>query len=143
MESLISYGWLAPPTIFIALCLAGALIAPLWRRSGIALALASSLCLYGAATPALSSYLLQRVEFGLPRNTDLGEAQAIVVLGGDLRLGDGGGIPDTLGPLSLERVVFAALAYRRLQLPVVVRGGQVFGAHASEGALMKAALDEN
>ncbi len=136
-----SFGILAPPTILIVLSLAGALIALVWRRAGIALALASSLCLYVAATPAVSSYLLQRVESALPQTIDLGAAQAIVVLGGDVRSGDGGDIPDRLGPLSLERVVFAAQAHRRLHLPVVVSGGMVHGAHLSEGALMKAALE--
>jgi uncharacterized SAM-binding protein YcdF (DUF218 family) len=141
MEHLVSFGILAPPTIFIALCLAGALIAPVCRRTGIALSLASSLCLFGAATPAVSSYLLWQVESTLPRNTDLGAAQAIVVLGGGVRSGDGGDIPDELGALSLERVVLAAEAYRRLHLPVAVSGGRVGGAHASEGSLMKAALE--
>ncbi len=143
MASLFSFGILVPPTIFIVLSLAGALIALVWRRAGIALALASSLCLYAAATPALSSYLLQRVESALPRNIDLGAAQAIVVLGGDVRSGGGADVPDRLGPLSLERVGFAAQAHRRLHLPVVVSGGTARGAHLSEGALMKAALDED
>jgi uncharacterized SAM-binding protein YcdF (DUF218 family) len=141
MTSLVSSGFLAPPTIFIVLSLAGALIALVWRRTGIALVLASSLCLYAAATPALSSYLLQRVEAALPASADLGTAQAIIVLGGDVRTGDGADIPDRLGPLALERVVFAARTYRRLHLPVVVSGGTVRGAHVSEGALMKTALE--
>jgi len=140
MASLVSFGVLAPPTIFIVLSLVGALIALVWRRSGIGLALASSLFLYVAATPAASSYLLQRVESVLPQNVDLSGAQAIVVLGGDVRGGDGD-TPDRLGPLSLERMVFAAEAHRRLHLPVVVTGGRLTGAHASLGALMKAALE--
>ena len=65
------------------------------------------------------------------------------MLGGDVRRGDGGEVPDTLGPLSLERVAFAAAAYRRLHLPVVVSGGRVVGAHLSEAALMQAALQED
>jgi len=142
MASLVSFGVLAPPTIFIVLSLAGALIALVWRRSGIGLALASSLFLYVAATPAASSYLLQRVESVLPQNVDLSTAQAIVVLGGDVRGGDGD-TPDRLGPLSLERMVFAAEAHRRLHLPVVVTGGRLTGAHASLGALMKAALEQD
>ena len=137
------FGIFALPTVFIALSLAGALIALVWRRAGIVLTLASSLSLYAAATPALSSYLLQRVESTLPQNVDLGTAQVIVVLGGDVRRGNGADIPDTLGPLSLERVVLGAQAYRRLHLPIVVSGGRVAGAHASEGALMKAALADN
>jgi len=143
MEDLVSNGFLAAPTVFIALSLIGALIALRWRRAGVALALASSLCLYGAAMPVLSSYLLRRLEAMVPRSGDLRAAQAIVVLGGDVRLGDGADIPDTLGPLSLERIVFAAEAYRRLHLPVAVTGGRVRGAHASEGALMKAALERD
>ena len=141
MTSLVSFGFLAPPTIFIVLSLAGALIALVWRRIGIALVLASSLCLYAAATPALSSYLLRQVESGLPQTADLGAAQAIIVLGGGVRPGDGGGIPDRLDGLSLERVVFGAEAHRRLHLPVVVSGGAARGTHSSEGALMKAALE--
>jgi uncharacterized SAM-binding protein YcdF (DUF218 family) len=140
MTSLVSFGFLAPPTIFIVLSLAGALIALVWWRMGIALVLASSLCLYAAATPALSSYLLQRVEAALPRKADLDTAQAIIVLGGDVRPG-GDNIPDRLGPLSIERMAFAAEAHRRLHLPVVVNGGTVRGAHSSEGALMKTALE--
>jgi len=141
MANLVSYGFLAPPAIFITLGLVGALLALLWRRVGIALALAASLCLFVAAMPAVSSYLLYCVESRLPREVDLGKAQAIVVLGGDVRLGDGADVPDTLGPLSLERLVFAAQAYRRLHLPVAVSGGRVGGAHTSEGALMQAALE--
>jgi len=136
-----SFGFLSLPTIFIVLSLAGALIALLWWRMGIALVLASSLCLYAAATPALSSYLLHRIEAALPANPDLGAAHAIIVLGGDVRRGDGGDIPDRLGGLSLERVVFAAQAHRRLHLPVVVSGGQAVGTHSSEAVLMKAALE--
>jgi uncharacterized SAM-binding protein YcdF (DUF218 family) len=139
---LVSDGFLAPPAIFIVLGLIGALIAPIWRRTGVALALAAGFCLFVAATPALSSYLLQRVEAALSANADFREAQAIVVLGGGIRLGNGGDIPDALGPLSLERVVFAAEAYRRLHLPVLVSGGRVRGAQSSEGALMKTALEE-
>lgn len=141
MEKLVSFGFLALPTIFISSSLVGALLALVWRRSGVALALASSLCLYGAATPALSSYLLQRAEAGLPRNVDLRPAQAIIVLGGDVQPGNGGDIPDRLGRLSLERVVFAAAAYRRLHLPVAVSGGSIDGGHQSQAALMQAALE--
>ena len=141
--ALVSYGFLALPTIFIALSLVGALIALVWRRVGIVLVLLSSLSLFAAATPALSSYLLRRVEAAIPAAGDLGDAQAIVVLGGDVRRGDGAQIPDRLGPLSLERVVFAAQAYRQLRLPVVVSGGTLSGAHASVGALMKTALEDN
>lgn len=140
MEHIVSFGFLALPTVFITLALAGALLALVWRGVGIALALAASLCLFAAATPALSSYLLRLAESGLPTNADLSAAQAIIVLGGDIKVGDGAAIPDRLGALSFERLGYAAAAYRRLHLPVAVTGGAVDDAHQSEGALMKAAL---
>lgn len=142
MTGSFSYSFLAPPTLFIPLCVVGGLIALVWRRMGIALVLLASLGLYAAATPALSSFLLRRVEEGVPATSDLAAAQAIVVLGGDVHVGDGGGIPDRLGPLSLARVVAGADAYRRLHLPVAVTGGRVGAAQASEAALMKTALED-
>jgi uncharacterized SAM-binding protein YcdF (DUF218 family) len=141
MQRLFSFGFLALPIAFITLSLLGALLALRWRRTGIGLALASSLCLFAAATPALSSYLLYRVEEGLPTAGDFRQAQAIVVLGGDVRAGNGADIADALGPLSLERVVLAARAYRRLRLPVAVSGGRVGKVRSSEAALMKAVLE--
>lgn len=140
MEGLVSRGFLGLPTVFISLSLAGALIALVWRRIGLALALASSLCLYAAATPALSARLMRGLEAAVPVDPDLRAAQAIVVLGGDVEAG-GGDIPDRLGPLSLARVVLGAQAYRRLRLPVVVSGGLVGRARQSVAALMKTALE--
>lgn len=141
MERFISYGFLAPPTILITLCFLGALIALRWRRLGVALALAASLGLFIASTPIVSSWLLRRAEAGLPRDVDFREAQAIVVLGGEVRLGDGADQPDRLGPRAYERLVFAVDAYRWLRLPIAVSGGRGPGARVSEGALMKAALE--
>src|SRR6266566_2860470 len=66
-----------------------------------------------------------------------------VVLGGDVHFGDGATVPDSLGPLSLERVVYAAQAYRRLHLPVAVSGGPVLGSDATVGGLMQAALERD
>lgn len=141
MERLFSFGFLALPIAFITLSLLGMLVALRWRRLGILLALVSSLCLFIAAIPAVSSYLLERVEAGLPVNPDLRAAQAIVVLGGDAKAGNGVDIADVLGPLSIERVVFAARAYRRLHVPVAVSGGLVSNPQSTQATLMKAALE--
>ena len=141
VEHLVSFGFLALPTAFITLSLIGALLALAWPRGGIALALLSGACLYAAATPALSSYLLFRAEEGLPNDPDLSAAQAIVVLGADVRLGNASDIPDRLGRVTLQRVVFAAAAYRRLRVPVAVTGGREARGHASQAELMKAALE--
>ena len=138
--NLVSFGFLALPTIFISLSLLGVLIAFRCWRAGFALAFVSSLCLFAASTPALSSLLLRQAEAGLPQNADLREAQAIVVLSGEVRRGNGADIPDRLGPRTLERLVLAANAYRRLNLPVAVSGG-CMRTQVSEAFLMKMALE--
>ena len=143
MERLFAFGFLAPPTVLIVLCLIGAAVAPWWRRAGIALALSSSVGLYLAAMPVVSSYLLYRVETELPAQVDFVGAEAIVVLGGDVQHGNGRDMPDRLGLLSLERVMLAAQAYRRMRLPVAVSGGRVDSAYQTEGELMKTALERD
>lgn len=142
MFDLVSYGALAPPEIFILLGLLGALLALAWRRLGLAIALAASLCLYLLATPAGSSWLMRTAEAGVPDNPDLSKAQAIVVLGADVHRG-ADGAPDTLGTFSSERVVGAAAAYRRLHLPIAVSGGPADDSSAAAGDLMKAALAQD
>src|SRR3954447_2620470 len=143
MSDLISYGFLTPPAVFITLCLVGGLLAVLWRGFGIALVILSAAGLYATAMPVVASYLLQQVETGIPDSADLTTAQAIVVLGAGIHFGDGAAAPDTLGPQSLERVVYAAEAYRRLHLPVAVSGGRVLGSQTPEAALMRAALERD
>ena len=141
MERVFSFGFLAPPTVFITLCLVGALVALRWRRTGIAIAAIASLGLFAAATPAVSSVLLLLAEGEVTREADVRGAQAIVVLGGDVRRGNGADLPDRLGGRAYERLAFAAEAYRRLRLPVAVSGGRVAAARTSEAALMQAALE--
>jgi uncharacterized SAM-binding protein YcdF (DUF218 family) len=143
MWDLISYGFLAPPAVLIVLCLVGGLLALVWRGFGLAVVLVTAAALYLLAMPSASSWLLERVEAGLPGSPELRAAQAIVVLGGDVHLGDGRAVPDSLGPLSLERVLYGAQAYRRLHLPVAVSGGRVLGSDATVGGLMKEALERD
>jgi uncharacterized SAM-binding protein YcdF (DUF218 family) len=141
MSDLISYGFLTPPAVLILLSLVGALLALRWRRFGLALVILSSMGLYALATPFVASWLLHDIESGIPDSADLSTAQAIVVLGGGVHVGDGDAAPDTLSPLSLERIVYAVEAYRRLHLPVAVSGGQIFPARTAEATLMRAALE--
>jgi uncharacterized SAM-binding protein YcdF (DUF218 family) len=148
MEHLVSFGFLALPTVFITLGIIAAVLAlvrPRRRRLWLALTLLANLCLYAAATPALSSFLLRRAETpaAAGADVDLQSAQAIVVLGADVVAGNGADIPDRLGPMSLERVFLAAAAYRRLHIPVAVSGGTGDNAHQSQAALMRAALEGN
>jgi uncharacterized SAM-binding protein YcdF (DUF218 family) len=129
--------------VLILLCLLGGLLALVWRAFGIALVILAAAALFVLATPVASSWLLQQVEAGLPETPELRGAQAIVVLGGDVHLGDGKAVPDSLGPLSLERVLYAAQAYRSLHLPVAVSGGPVLGSDATVGGLMREALERD
>src|SRR5437764_4981272 len=99
MRSLLGYGFLAPPNVFIALCPLGVLLALRWWRTGLTLVCFACFCLYIAATPAFSSYLLAFVEGGLPDSLDFSSAQAIVVLSADFRSGSYL-VPDRLGPQS-------------------------------------------
>ncbi len=142
MSNLISYGFLTPPAVLISLCLAGAWLTLYRPRAGILVSLVAASTLYVCATPIVGTYLLQRIEAKAAGGAVPGEAKAIVVLGGDIRVGDGAKVPDTLGPSSLERVAYAARAYRQLHLPVLVSGGRIRGSQASVGGLMKAALED-
>jgi uncharacterized SAM-binding protein YcdF (DUF218 family) len=143
MSDLISYGFLAPPTVLIVLGAIGAWAALRFWRPGIGLAIVATSLLYLLALPVIASCLLRGVEIAPPAASNFAAAQAIVVLGGGIHLGDGKDIPDTLGSLSLERVVFGARAYRQLHLKVAVSGGQIRGAHVSEASLMKAMLESD
>jgi len=142
MSSFISWGFLTPPAIFISLCLIGTWLALYRAPLGLAIALLASLCLYATSMPIVASYLLQRIEAKIPLGSDFAKAQAIVVLGGDVRLGYGDD-KGSLGPYSVERVDLAAQAYRRWHLPVAVSGGRVRGARDSEAGLMRAVLDSD
>jgi uncharacterized SAM-binding protein YcdF (DUF218 family) len=141
MRSLVSNGFLAPPTVLILFCLIGGLVSLAWWRTGLTVVLASSVCLFAAATPAFSSWLLKQVEGETPQPNGLDAAHAIVVLSGDFRSGDGIN-PDGLGPLSLDRVGYACQAYRRLRLPIAVSGGPIAGSRDSVAQLMKHALEQ-
>src|SRR5438128_6745176 len=89
MRELLSYSFVMPPTIFIVGCLAGALIGLVRPRMGMVVVLTSSILLYLFATPAVSTFLADELVMSVPTSADLAGAQAIVVLGGDYKLGDG------------------------------------------------------
>jgi uncharacterized SAM-binding protein YcdF (DUF218 family) len=140
MSDLIPTGFLAPPTVLIFIgALAGWLA--LWHpRLGVVLAIVATGLLYLASLPVIASRMLEDVETMPAGKPDFTGAQAIVVLGGGVRPGDGIATPDTL-PWSLERVYYAARAFRQLNLRVAVAGGRVGGAHATEASLMKSVLN--
>src|ERR1700683_853648 len=122
MSDLISLGFLVPPAGLILLS-AVAAWCTLWNpRLGISVAIIVTSLLYLAALPVIAARMLEDVEITPFDKPSFAGAQAIVILGGGIHRGDGGDVPDTLSARSLERVYFAAQAYRKLKLKVAVSG---------------------
>lgn len=145
--SLLAYSFLMPPTVFIVAALVGIVLAAFATtcRVGAALALLSAVALYVFAMPLVSQVLLRAVEREVPAtppNADAA-AQAIVVLSGDIRHGDGDAVPDTVGRLTLERLDRAAELYRQRKLPILVSGGPVGDSRESLAALMARTLTDD
>jgi uncharacterized SAM-binding protein YcdF (DUF218 family) len=139
MSHVISTGFLIPPAVFVWLILLGIWLSLKRAPLGPVIALVASLCLYATSMPLIASYLLTSLEDESSATFDLKKAQAIVVLGGGVHRGPPGE-KDSLSQSSLDRVVMAAEAYRRLHVPVAVTGAGPDGA-LSEAILMKEALD--
>lgn len=130
-----------PPTGPVLLALLGLLLRA-WRpRLGTGLTWVGVLSLLVLSLPIVSHELLRSLD--TPPSLDfakVGDAQAIVVLGGGLRRApEYGG--DTLGRLSLERVRYAALVARHTKLPLLASGGSIHG-RSAEAIIMKQALEQ-
>jgi uncharacterized SAM-binding protein YcdF (DUF218 family) len=141
MSHFISLGFLTPPAVFIWLTLVGIWLSFSRAPLGLIIALVSGLCLYATSMPLVGSFLLERIEAKIPDHVDFSKAQAIVVLGGGVRRGEVG-MRDSLDPISLDRVVMAAEAYRKYHLPIIAAGAGLGGDHPSEAMLMRQALDD-
>jgi len=124
--SWLSYSSLIPPNLFILLSMIGVLIAWRWKRLGLAVATAAIGGLYLVAMPVTAGLLIRSAEAiaiaepTLPADTPPG---AIIVLSADAQRSGMPGVPDTVGPLTLQRLAEAARQQRRLDLPVLVSGG--------------------
>ena len=105
----------------------------------------SGLILYVLATPLVSEALLRTLEIAKPvdvASIPAAGAGAIVVLGGDLeRTPEYGG--GTVGPLSLERLRYAARIARAISLPVLISGGVINPGERPIAAIMRDALAED
>jgi uncharacterized SAM-binding protein YcdF (DUF218 family) len=138
----LSYSALTPPTVFIVSCLIAALMALRFRRSGTIAMIFSAGLLYLSALPVVARGFSQYLALPLPNCSDLRKAQAIVVLGAGMHVGDGGRYPDQLDALSLERLARAADLYQKLDIPIAVTGGRLSKSTSSLGALMKRQLEQ-
>jgi uncharacterized SAM-binding protein YcdF (DUF218 family) len=136
-----SVEFLVPPAGLILVCAVAAWLTLWYPRFGISLSIVATSLLLLAALPVIAARMLEDVEVKPPDKPDFSGAQAIVVLGGGVHRGDGDQVPDTLGPATLERLDFAAHAYRQLNLRIAVTGGKTEGAHTAEATLMKAVLE--
>jgi uncharacterized SAM-binding protein YcdF (DUF218 family) len=144
--SWLSYSSLIPRNLFILIGTAGVVIAWRKKRFGLALATGAIGCLYLVSMPVVASLLIRSTEAiadtmpGLASDTPPG---AIIVLSADARRSDNPREPDTVGPLTLERLAEAAKQQRRFGLPILVSGGPPDDHRASLAALMSNALQES
>ncbi len=132
--------WLLPPLGFLVLALVVLLFGGRRRSGLIGVGIAVTLAL-ALSLPVVADRLSRPLE-GTPISaTALGEAQAIVILGG----GTYRGVPeyggDTVSKYSLERLRYGAMLAHESKLPVLVTGGSVYGGRP-EGELMKQVLEK-
>jgi len=131
-----------PPTGPLIFAFVGLATLKRWPRLGRRLAWLGVLTLLALSLPIVSDVLVRFLDHSPPLNlAQVGDAGAIVILGGGVRrdAAEYGG--DTVGRLSLERVRYGALVARKTGLPVLVSGGPVFG-KTPEAAVMKQVLED-
>lgn len=135
---------LLPPLNLLLLALLGLLLLFFRRRTGLALLVASLAGLFLLSMPVVATTLAGLLE-NRPADGagNLGDAQAIVILGADSypAAPEYGG--DTVGAVTLERVRWGARLHRLSGLPILVSGGSPFATRTSEAAQMKAALNQD
>lgn len=138
--------FLFPPLAVLVLVAVGYLLRRRsWRRLGGAIIVAALLGLYVASMPAFGTLALRVVQVhpGFGPDEPVPEAEAIVVLSAGRR-GDStayGG--DTVGPMTLERLRYAAHLHRRSGLPILVTGGLAEDDSPGLAPLMARTLEED
>lgn len=136
-------GWIKalilPPMPFLATALAG-----MAAKRGRPVAVASLAGLYLLATPLVGSALLRSLETYPPLTPDQlrrSDAQAVVVLSAE-----GGEAPEyggqSVGPLTLVRLRYAARVQAATGLPLLVSGGLLPEADAPIAAAMRTVLEQ-
>lgn len=144
--SWLSYSSLIPPNLFILVTLIGVALAWRTRRLGLTVATVGVGCLYLLSMPIVADLLIRSSEAitetvpRLPSDTPPG---AIIVLSADAQRSGVPGEPDTVGPLTLERLAEAARQQRHLGLPILVSGGRPDDLTDSLAALMEKALRDD
>jgi uncharacterized SAM-binding protein YcdF (DUF218 family) len=114
-----------PPAAVLLLVVLGALLARRWKRLGRALQVFALLWLWSFSTPVVANLLLRSLQTypALPATGELPAADAIVVLSAESdRAGSEFGGP-VAGPMTMQRVRYAAALQKRTGLPLLVSGG--------------------
>lgn len=134
-----------PPLACLLLAGLGVLVQRSRPRLARGLWAASALSLLVLSLPLVSGHLLRALQPAAPLDLerDGGRARAILVLAGDTQFDapEYGGT--TCGPLTLERLRYAAHLARRTALPVCVSGGPPRPGEVSHAAMMKQALESD
>lgn len=137
--------FLMPPLLMFAAAAVGLLLRRKRKRLGNALVYGSVVTLLLLCVPYVSASLLVSLQTdpALALDSVDAKAGAIVVLGGDVSpyAPEYGG--PTVGPLTLERVRYAAELARRTQLPLLASGGITQRNAPALADLMKRTLERD
>lgn len=142
-DALRAAAWtLLPPSGFVWSAAIGATVYWRWRKAGVVLLAGSLAGLAVLSLPIVSYGLLSLGEVSGERDVGtLAPAEAaIIVLGADVRREAREYGPITLGPLSLERLRYAARLQRRTGLPILTSGGRLEADDTALSVLMAEAL---
>lgn len=140
-----SYSSAIPPNLLILLAMIGVLLAWRSRRWGLWLATGAVASLYLAAMPIVAYALIRSVDAvagAMPIVRSAASPGAIVVLSAGYRHANIPGKPDTVGPITRERLAEAVLLQRRRGLPILVSGGWVGDADNSLAGMMARSLQD-
>jgi uncharacterized SAM-binding protein YcdF (DUF218 family) len=114
-----------PPAAVLLMVPLGALLARRWKRLGRTLCVLALLWLWALSTPFVANLLLRSLQTfpALPPTGALPEADAIVVLSAEADpVGAEFGGP-VAGPMTMQRLRYAAALQKRTGLPLLVSGG--------------------
>ncbi len=132
---------LLPPLSLLLLAFLGSLLLLFRRLTGWFLLVFSLAGLFLLSMPAVATALAGLLEHRPAQGSaNLGDAQAIVILGGGSYQAAPEYGADTVSGTTLERVRWGARLQRLSGLPIMVCGGKPFSTASSEATQMKTAL---
>ena len=133
-----------PLAVFVLLAIGAFLRRRGRRRAGGTIVAAALVALYVLSTPFAGTVASLGLENqpALAHDQPLPEADAIVVLSAGRRSDSTAYGGDTVGPLTLERLRYAAHLHDRSGLPILVTGGLAEDDHPPLAELMRTALAE-